>query len=163
MSIYRLTGNDTINLAGKTFASRLFTALPHGEVAKLTYGSDIATVKTGKNGNVIIAKNETGNQGTLELKVLRGSDDDVNLNSDLIAYNTDSASYVCISGSLAKLLGDGLGATITDTISLAGGVITKRVEMVINVEGDVEQAIALYTIQFAMASRGIASAEVAKK
>jgi hypothetical protein len=156
MGIYRLTGNDTITLAGKSFASRLFTDLPHGEVAKLTYGADIATVKTGKNGNVLIAKNETGNQGTLELKVLRGSPDDTHLNSDLTAYNTDTASYICISGSVAKQLGDGAGKTITDTIAFTGGVITKRVEMVINVEGDVEQAVALYTIQFAAASRSIA-------
>lgn len=151
MSVLRLTGADTITISG-----RLITDLPHGEVAKLTFGTDLVTVKTGKNGNTIYAKNETGNQATLELKLLRGGMDDKTLSAQVDLYNTDSASYVLMNGELVKVFGDGTGNLIKDTYVLTGGVITKRVEAVSNVEGDVEQAIATYTMQFAIAPRSIA-------
>lgn len=150
MSVLRLTGADTITING-----RLITDLPHAEVAKLTYPSDICVVKTGKNGNAIYAKNETGNQATLELKVLRGGVDDKILNSQMSLYNTNSAGYVLMNGELVKVFGDGAGNLTKDTYVLTGGVITKRVEAVSNVEGDVEQAIATYTMQFAIAPRSI--------
>lgn len=150
MSVLRLTGADSITING-----RLITDLPHAEVAKLTYAADLVTVKTGKNGNAIFAKNETGNQATLELKLLRGGVDDKTLNQQIALYNTNSAAYVLLNGELTKVLGDGLGNLTSDTYILTGGVITKRIEAVVNVEGDVEQAIALYTMQFALAPRSI--------
>lgn len=150
MAVLRLVGSDTININGV-----LVTDLPHGEVAKLTYNSDIATVKTGKNGNAIFAKNEVGNQATLELKVLRGSGDDKRLNTQLSLYNTSPTTYTVMSGEVIKNIGDGAGGVSKDTYLLTAGVITKRPEVISNVEGDVEQAISVYTIQFAYAVRSI--------
>jgi hypothetical protein len=148
VSVLRLVGSDTITINGM-----LLSNLPHGEVAKLTYNSDIAALKTGKNGNAIIAKNEVGNQATLELKVLRGSADDKMLNTQVTLYNTDPTTYVVMTGSVIKKIGNGAGAVTNDVYALTGGVITKRPEVVSNVEGDVEQAITVYTIQFAYADR----------
>lgn len=150
MAVLRLVGSDTININ-----SVLITDLPHGEVAKLTYNSDIATVKTGKNGNAIFAKNEVGNQATLELKVLRGSGDDKRLNTQVSLYNADPTTYILMSGEVIKNIGDGAGAVDKDMYLLTAGVITKRPEAASNVEGDVEQAICVYTIQFAYATRSI--------
>jgi hypothetical protein len=45
---------------------------------------------------------------------------------------------------------------ISDQFALTGGVITKNVDVVSNVEGDVEQAITVWTLQFAYAARTIA-------
>jgi hypothetical protein len=150
MGVARLVGSDTIKIN-----TRLITDLAHGEVAKLTYESDLVTIKTGKNGNCIYAKNETGNQATLELHVLRGSADDKFLNGELSSYNADPSRYVLMSAELTKVLGDGTGKVNQDTYILTGGVITKAVEASSNVEGDVEQAVSLYTMKFALAPRAI--------
>jgi hypothetical protein len=151
MSIVRLVGDDSISINGA-----LLTDFGHGEVAKLTFNTDVVTVKTGKSGNVIYAKNATGNQATLELKVLRGSPDDARLQAQLEAYNGDSAAYVLMYGSLSKNIGKGDASKVTDTYTLTGGVIQKNVEVISNIEGDVEQAISVYTIAFALAPRTIA-------
>lgn len=151
MSVARLTGNDTIKING-----RLITDIGTGEVAKLTYGTDLVTVKTGKNGNVIYAKNESGNQATFELHVLRGSADDKFLNEQISLYNSDPTGYILMSAELVKVIGDGKGAVTRDTYVLTGGVISKPVEAVSNVEGDIEQAMTVYSMQFAIAPRAIA-------
>jgi hypothetical protein len=151
MTTVRLVGSDTIKIN-----QRLLSDFPHGEIAKLSYSTDLVTVKTGKNGNVIYAKNETGNQATLELHVLRGSGDDKFLNTQMSSYNTDPTHYVLMAAELVKVLGDGAGNVISDNYILTGGVCTKNVEAISNVEGDVEQAVALYTMQFAFAPRTIA-------
>jgi hypothetical protein len=151
MGVARLVGSDTIKIN-----TRIITDLAHGEVAKLTYEAELVTIKTGKNGNCIYAKNETGNQATLELHVLRGSADDKFLNGELSNYSADPSRYVLMSAELTKVLGDGAGKVTQDTYILTGGVITKQVEAASNVEGDVEQAVSLYTMKFAIAPRAIA-------
>lgn len=151
MSTVRLVGSDTIKIN-----NRLLTDFGHGEIAKLSYAADLVTVKTGKNGNVIYAKNETGNQATLELHVLRGSGDDKFLNTEISLYNADPTRYVLMNAELVKIIGDGTGKVNQDAYILTGGVCTKQVEAVSNVEGDVEQAVSLYTLQFAIAPRTIA-------
>ena len=149
--IQRLTGNDTIKIN-----NRLITDIGSGDVAKLTYPNDLVTVKVGKNGNTIFAKNETGNQATLELHVIRGSGDDKFLNGQLQAYKADSAGYVLMNAELIKVLGDGAGNITKDIYVLTGGVISKPVEATVNVEGDTEQAMSVYTMHFAIAPRAIA-------
>lgn len=149
--IQRLTGNDTIKIN-----NRLITDIGSGDVAKITYANDLVTIKTGKNGSTIYAKNETGNQATLELHVIRGSGDDKFLNGQLQAYQADSAGYVLMNAEVIKVLGDGAGAITRDVYVLTGGVITKLVEATVNVEGDIEQAMSVYTMQFAIAPRAIA-------
>lgn len=151
MTTVRLVGSDTIKIN-----DRLLTDFGHGEVAKLSYSTDIVTVKTGKNGNVIYAKNESGNQATLELHLLRGSGDDKYLNTEISLYQNDPTHYVLMNGELVKILGDGKGNVTSDSYILTGGVCTKQVEAVSNVEGDVEQAVSVYTMQFAFAPRAIA-------
>jgi hypothetical protein len=152
--VFRLVGADTISLSvNAAAANRVLADFGHGEIAKLTFATDIATVKTGKNGNAIFASNQSGNQANLEVKVLRGSSDDGALQSQLAAYKADPIGFVLINGTLVKKIGDGAGGISSDTFSLSGGVFTKNVEFISNVEGDVEQAISVYTLQFAFATR----------
>jgi hypothetical protein len=61
-----------------------------------------------------------------------------------------------MSAELVKVIGDGKGAVTRDTYVLTGGVISKPVEAVSNVEGDIEQAMTVYSMQFAIAPRAIA-------
>ena len=146
----RLVGNDTI-----TINDRLIVDLPHGEVGKVSFPNDLVTVKTGKNGNAIYASNASGSQATFELKVLRGSADDAYLNEQIATYQNDPTKFNLMNATLVKMIGDGAGEVTSDTYILTGGVFTKMVEGVSNVEGDVEQAVSQYTMQFAMAPRAI--------
>jgi hypothetical protein len=151
MAVFRLTGSDVVKIN-----ERLLTDFPSGEICKVSFSADIVTVKTGKNGNAIYASNETGNQATMDLRVLRGSDDDKWLNSLLLSYKNSPTKFVLLSSELVKRMGDGQGNVINDTYILQGGVFTKLVEGVANVEGDIEQAVSKYTLQFAIAPRAIA-------
>lgn len=151
MSVFRLSGQDTIKIN-----SRLLTDFPDGDVCKVTYSTDIVTVKTGKNGNAIFASNESGQQATMELRVLRGSDDDKFLNSLISDYRNAPTKFVLMTGELIKQIGDGAGNLVADTYILSGGVFTKLVEGVSNVEGDVQQSVSMYTMQFASSPRAIA-------
>lgn len=159
MAVFRLTGQDTIKISG-----RLLTDFPSGDNCKVTFATDIVTVKTGKNGNAIYASNESGNQATVELRVLRGSDDDKFLNSLLSSYRNNPTRFVLMSGELIKNIGTGVAtrkggdeASVTeDTYVLTGGVFTKLVEGVSNVEGEIEQAVSMYTMMFAIAPRALA-------
>ena len=150
MSTFRLVGSDTIVINGNTLAD-----FGHGEIGKISFGTDLATVKTGKNKNAIFAANASGDQATMEIRVLRGTPDDKTLNSIIISYKNDPIGFNLVTGTVAKKIGDGAGGISSDNFVLAGGVPTKNVEVISNVEGDVEQAISLYTFQFSAATRTI--------
>lgn len=151
MATFALVGSDTIKIN-----QRLMTDLPHGEVAKVTYETDLATVKTGKNGNTIFAQNASGFAASMELKVMRGSADDKFMQSLLTSYRANPTGYVLINSELVKRVGDGQGNVTADTYVLTGGVPSKQIEVMSQVEGDVEQAVCTYSLKFAYSERAIA-------
>ena len=148
MATFSLVGSDSLYIN-----NRLLINLPHGEVAKVTYSTDLVTVKTGKSGNTIFAQNSSGFQATMELKLTRGSADDKYMQTELTSYRDDATGYVLMNAEIVKLIGDGEGKVKSDNYVLAGGIISKQVEVTSNVEGDVEQAVSSYTIQFAVCTR----------
>lgn len=145
-----LTGADTLVLAGRVFAD-----FADGDNFAVTYAADIAGVKRGKDGNTIYAQNATGPQATMTLRLIRGSDDDRFLNALLFVQQDDFASFVLLEGQYVKRVGDGLGNITHDTGNLFGGVFKKIPEAKSNVEGDTEQSITLYTLEFSSAERNI--------
>lgn len=150
MATQSLTGSDTISIDTIPLVD-----LADGDVATLTYPNDLVGVTTGKNGNSIFALNETGDQADLLIRVLRGSNDDKTLNSRLIAMKANFAGYITMTAQLVKKVGDGQGNITNDIYNLAGGVFTKRIETTSNVEGNTEQAIAIYPLKFTNSSRGL--------
>ena len=148
---FSMIGSDTITINGRNLSD-----FANGEICKITFSTELATVKTGKTGNSIISQNASGFQGTMELKVLRGAADDKFMNSILESYRGNPTGFTLMSGQAAKQIGDGRGNLTADTVVLSGGVPSKQVEFVANVEGDTEQAIAMYTIQWAYCDRSIA-------
>jgi hypothetical protein len=151
MATFALVGSDTIKIN-----QRLITDSPHGEVAKVTYETDLASVKTGKNGNTIFSQNASGFAASMELKVLRGSADDKFLQSLLTAYRANPTGYVLINAELVKRIGDGQGNVTADTYVLTGGIPSKQIEVMSQVEGNVEQAVCAYMLKFAYSERAIA-------
>ena len=152
MGAVALSGADTI-----TLNNYVFVDLADGNCVELTFPSDIANVKTGKNGNSIFALNESGRQAEVKIRVLRGSADDIQLNSWLSAQNQNFSGTVLLTGQFIKKIGDGLGNITNDTYSLSGGVFTKQVMGKTNTEGETDQSISEYMIKFTNAPRTLSS------
>lgn len=148
MSTAAMSGSDTVIVNG-----RVFNDFANDDVAVLTFPNDIATVKTGKNGNSIYGLNESGRQAELKLRVVRGSADDKFLNGLLTLQTSNFAGFPLMEGEFIKQVGDGTGAITNDTYITSGGVFTKRVEAKSNVEGDSEQSVAMYMIKFSNSPR----------
>ena len=145
-----LTGTDVIKIN-----NRILSDLADADAVTLTFPNDIAVVKTGKNGNAIYAKNETGNQAEATIRVLRGSSDDKYLNNELNTMKNDFSGYNLLNGEFIKKIGDGQGNITNDTYLCTGGVIGKQVEAKTSAEGDTEQSVSIYTIRFAVCERTI--------
>lgn len=150
MSTIALSGNDTM-----VVNNRIFADFADGNVAELTFPNDIATVKTGKDGNSIYGLNETGKQAELKCRLIRGSADDKFLNGLLAQQQQNFAGFPLMIGQFIKKIGDGAGNIKSDTYIMSGGVFTKQVEAKSNVEGESEQSVSIYTIKFSNAPRVI--------
>ncbi len=148
MPVSALTGNDTIQIAG-----RVLRNFGEGDVLKLTFPNDLVGVKTGKNGNSMFNEMASGQQSEVELKVIRGSDDDAFLNALLATQRRDLPSFPLMDGYLVKRIGDGSGRVTNDTYLLAAGVFTKIPEAAENTEGNTDPAQAIYHLKFANAKR----------
>ena len=143
MSSVSLSGADTIQIDG-----RVLQNLADLDCVKLSFPNDIAAMKTSKNGNTIYALNETGKIAECEIRVLLGSDDDKYLNSRLQEMKSDFSSFILVTGSFAKRVGDGAGVISTKIYQCSGGVFKKQPEAKTSAEGDTEQSVAIYMIQF---------------
>lgn len=150
MSTIALSGSDTIQVNNHVFAD-----LADGNCVELTFPNDIASVKTGKNGNSIYGLNESGKQCDVKMRVVRASADDKFLNGLLSQQQNNFAGFPLMIGQFIKKIGDGQGNITSDTYVMSGGVFSKQVEGKTNVEGDSEQSVAIYTLRFSNAPRAI--------
>lgn len=157
MGTQSLSGDDTFTMTAANSTggsiSNVFNNVPHGDFAVLTYPNELVTVKIGKNQNALYAKNVQGDEADLVIRTIRGSYDDKWLNALIESQDLDFASFTTLSAVLAKRIGQGNGSAVQDKTSLRGGVFTKRIEARINVDGDVEQLIAIYSFKFTIPSR----------
>lgn len=145
-----LSGNDTVVLNNRNFSD-----FADGNIVELTFPSDIAQVKTGKNGNSIYGLNTTGLQCELKMRLVRGGADDQFMNNLLVQQNANFAGTVLLQGQFIKKIGDGAGNITSDTYILGGGVFTKQVEATSNVEGDSAQSVSVYMMKFTNSPRAI--------
>lgn len=146
---YALTGADTIiinDIPLKDFAD--------GDIGTLEMNNDLFAMSTGKNGNTIFAYDESGRNATLTVRVLMSSNDDKRLNG-LVPKHEGFASTVLLNGSVVKMVGDGQGNISYNTYLLKGGLIQRKPNMTSNVNGETQQGVAEYTIQFADCERSI--------
>jgi hypothetical protein len=148
--IASLTGKDTLIVNG-----RILNDLADGDCAVLTFPNDLTNLKTGKGGNTLYAFNYSGRQCQLVLRLIRGSADDKYLNQELSLYKNDPPSFSLMTGVLTKNVGDGSGSVVNDTYTLSGGTFKKETEVKENAEGDIDQAVSIYTLTFSNAPRSI--------
>lgn len=150
MGTFTITSNDTL-----TLNNHVFNDLTIDDTVGITFPNELVNMTTGKNGNTMIALNQKGYNASLTVKVARGSSDDQFLSGILAAMSNDFPSTSLLAGTFAKRLGNGQGVVVTDTYTLSGGVIKKIPDGKENVAGDVAQAEAMYSIQFANAGRAL--------
>lgn len=152
MSTISLTGKDTVKIN-----DRIINDLADGETVVITLPNELVTVKTGKNGNSIYALNETGRQVDVTMRLIRGSADDKFMNQLLATQKQDLPAFTLIKLDFTKKLGDGAGNILSDINTITGGVFTKAMpDVKENVEGDIEQAVAIYTLKFTDEARLLA-------
>lgn len=145
-----LTGEDTIILN-----EAVLTDLADGDVGTLDFPNDIMAMSTGKNKNTIFAKDESGCNAELVIRVPRGSSDDKRLNGLFQAQENNFTGFVLLSGAVVKRLGDGAGNITYDTYPLEAGMFRRAVDVASNVNGDTNQGVSIYTIRFALATRAL--------
>lgn len=150
MSTVAMSGLDTIKIN-----NRILADLADADAVALTFPNEIASVKTGKNGNSLFSANETGRQAEVAIRVVRGSSDDKFLNNLLSQQIANFAGFILMTGEFVKRIGDGLGSVASDTYINSGGVFSKQVEAKSNAEGDSEQSVSIYTIKFSNSPRVI--------
>ncbi len=141
----------SVSLTGQDFVQiddRILNDLADQDAVTFDPPNDLAAVKSGKNGNLIFALNETGRQMTATLRVLLGSADDKFLNSRLQEMKNNFSSFILLTGIFTKRSGDGLGKISTKVYQASGGVFQRQVPAKTSAEGDTEQSVAVYTIIF---------------
>lgn len=148
MPAFSLTGADTCILFGINL-----TDVADGDWFTMSYENALAEVKTGKNGNSLFASNAMGAQGVATLRLIRGSNDDQQMDSLLQQQLQDFASFVTLDGQFTKRIGDGSGDVSPDQYAATGGVFTHNVDAKSNAEGDTEQSVSVYRFKFANVQR----------
>ena len=145
---FSLTGNDTAVIGGVVFRD-----VADGDWFTMTFPNELANAKTGKNQNVLFASNSMGQQAEATLRLIRGSDDDLALDSLLQQQLQDFASFEVLTGQFTKRVGDGNGNVLADQYVADGGIFQHQVDAKANAEGDTEQSVSLYRFKFAVVQR----------
>lgn len=144
MPAVSLTGQDTAQVDGI-----ILQTLADGNPFDITFPEPLATIKVGKNGNSIFAKNEQGRRADVALRVLLGAADDKYLIAKIAQWKADPSTFALITGIFNKRVGDGQGNIQNKVYNCTGGVIQRQPEAKTASEGDTDQSVAVYTLQFA--------------
>lgn len=145
-----LTGEDV-----SIINDRILNDLADGDCVNLDYPNNLVEGKKGKNRNVLITFNATGEMVNCTIRVLKGSTDDKFFNNQLNIYKNDKSGYNLMTGEFIKRIGDGSGNITNEVYSMSAGFIQKIPNSKDNVEGDSEQAVSIYLIVFMNTDRSL--------
>lgn len=148
MSSFNLVGNDTISINSRNLAD-----FADGKIGSVTFPNKIASIKTGKNGNSIIAQDTQGFNGELELRMMMGSADDIFLTNLLALQQANLTTFVMMSGQLVKNVGDGSGNLVQNVYQLQGGTFSHIPEVESDVAGNTDQGVVVWKLQFTFTQR----------
>ena len=149
MTKFVLTGDDSLIL--DNIPANL--DFPNGDSAVIEFQNNLTSIATGKDLNTVFAKDESGNNFRLTLRVLRNSRTDKHLNGKMILQTEDFPAFVLLSGSFTKRLGDGKGNVTYDGYMLSGMTFERKVPGKSNLNGDTEQGISTYILIGAAGNR----------
>jgi len=144
MPIASTTGQDTLIING-----RIITALADASAVDVTFPNDISSVKRGKDGNTIYAKNEMGRMASMTVRIVLGSEDDKYLNGLIQQWKQSSSDFTLLTGAFYKRIGDGSGNVQTKVHQLSGGTFKNMPEALTSAEGNTDQSVAVYNLTWA--------------
>jgi hypothetical protein len=143
MPVVALTGQDTLIINGT-----IITSLADANAVDITPAADIVTVKRGKDSNVLYATNEEGYRALMTVRLAFGSVDDNTFISLLAQQKAGLSSFALMTGAFYKRVGDG-NQNMTATIyQLSGGVIKAMPEALTTAEGNVDQSVHIWNINW---------------
>lgn len=142
MTQFVLTGDDSL-IIDNIDINKDF---PNGDTAVIEFQNNLAGMATGKDLNTVFAKDESGNNFRMTIRVLRNSKSDIYLNGEQILQTEDFPSFVLLTGTFSKRLGDGLGNVTYDGYTLNGMIFEKKVPAKANLNGDTEQGVSTYVL-----------------
>lgn len=142
-NVVTLTGLDTQQVNGRTLVD-----LAGKECGKLTFPNGIAKTEKGKNGNSIISFVQSGLIADYVVRILAGSDDDKFFNQLLNQWINNPPAFVLLTGLFVKKVGDGAGNTKNVQYVQSSGIISKLPEMMSDQEGNPDQGVSEWHIQF---------------
>ena len=151
MALQTLTGDDVFIIDDNP----LILDMTNGDIVTIDFPDELFKLTIGKNGNAIYAKNESGRQSDIVIKITRGSSSDKLLNGKLATQERDFVGFTLMNGAFVKRLGDGNGKITYDTYNLKGMMFTKIPNSKANTEGDGDQVSATYNLKAASVTRGI--------
>ena len=120
-----------------------------GTIAELTAPNELATVVTGYNGNGLGAHNEPGRQRQLNLRLVKGSQDDKRLNETYELWKQRDTRFKPIKASFTKNISHSDGSTTHDTVECYFGLPTGVPSQSVDTTGNVDQVVSIYTLTFA--------------
>ena len=150
MTTYNLVADGTL-----TLFDRVFSDFADEDISTITFQNDIVAMKTGKNGNTIFSKNETGRNAAVVLRLIRGSSDDIFMQEKVAQIRQDFATAELAFGQFRLRIGNGEGDVRADVYTLSAGMVTRQIDAKENVSGDIQQGVSVYNIGFADAERTI--------
>jgi hypothetical protein len=143
---FTLTGNDTVTIS-KGNTQRTLKNFAQGAVAQLTFANNVVNVDIAKDGG-ILANDISGNKASISLRILAGTSDDNFFLNELASFKQNPAGYVVLNATFIKNFGDGAGVISKRTYTVNGGAVTKNPDLTYDVNGDVNQAVNVYNLDF---------------
>lgn len=152
MALTNMTGDDSLVINDRP----IHPDFAGGDTVTIDFPNDLLSIETGKDGNTVYAKNETGSNFTCTFNIMRGGAVDKFLNGLFIQQNRDFVAFNLMNGAFVKRLGNGEGKITYDNYVLRGMAFQRGINAKGNVAGDVEQGKVQYVLIGAIATRGIA-------
>lgn len=141
--ITAVAGKDVLIINGQ-----VLTGYADADAIKLEPQGPIAQMKVSKDGNSIYSMQYSGIVAKLTVRLVRACFDDQTLNGLLQQWIADPSSFVLMSGSYVKRVGDGKGSVTNEVYQLAGGIFEMVPSATSNMDGNTEQSVTVYTLLF---------------
>lgn len=141
--ITAVAGKDVLIINGQ-----VLSGYADADAIKFEPQGPIAQMKVSKDGNSIYSMQYSGIAGKLTLRLVRGCFDDQTLNGLLQQWIGDPSTFILMSGSYVKRIGDGNGQVLNEVYQLAGGVFEMIPGAVSNMDGSIEQSVTVYNFLF---------------
>jgi len=139
----------------KFFISNTGWRSPNETIIQLANAAAISVAFPNQTGNLEVFKggatfaiDVSASKADLKVRVIKGNDDDYFFNQKVSDILTKKATAKAMIATVIGNFGDGSGMVRKMTATLTFGFVNKRADFVNNVNGDTEQAISEYTINF---------------